>query len=764
MYYILNKELEAIAEITTLISINWEEEYLSESGGDFEIVLPASGYPEIGIDDIYIIYKSDSLKFGIVNHIEYIDNFTEDEELLQKIIIKGEMGESILKQRVLSFQLNKSGTLNEIVKNVINTHFTNPKDAARQVNLKYVEDSTFSDFISKSVTGCTVAELLVSLCSSKKYSYRINLNLEQKRFYMKLIRGEDKSSNVVFCKSDDNLKDFTYIKSKENFVSHVFVGGEGDGLERKIATVSNSNLTGLDRNEVFLDKKNMSSKDMDSTSYYNKLYEEGKAELSKYSVSEASSFDIFLNNYEYDSDFTLGDKVRIKNENLGIETITRILAVLISVDENGVESKQLTLGDIAEIELKEDETSIEKEEYTSEDRDENDNIIDTTWDTKVTQISTEYIKIYAKDENDFILSDHEFAGGFFKIADDVYVMNLKNNTEKKIKQIYYLFEENILKSEDEIHGRSFEELIDCMTHTVDSEGNHRYDCELYSYCNLTKIVTVGAPLVEEIDGYELINVANLTTIKCIDARAGILFKVDRDKTGKICDANFEVKSSYDNMYIQDGGREIIGGVEMDYVFCQSNLYYIYDAYKTQYENYKNNPMTYRFYFKDNPTGDCKVYARKISKDGRKSDMMDITNDTAITATDGMTINFYLYAPKNNGYPVLNISSTKPSGAQYCYIFDSTKYDIKNLDPYMNNYENYVKYTDDKYFGFTNYMEDFSIDCNIMVPYNRYVCAIRNSDDQVALQNLETLLSGNTYTAEQKVNIVCNYFPRVREML
>ena len=90
MYFIVNKSLEVVGEITTFSSINWEEEYLSQSGGDFEIVLPASDYSSLNIKEGFFIYKNNSKKFGLINYIEYIDNFTEDEKVEQLIKTKGE--------------------------------------------------------------------------------------------------------------------------------------------------------------------------------------------------------------------------------------------------------------------------------------------------------------------------------------------------------------------------------------------------------------------------------------------------------------------------------------------------------------------------------------------------------------------------------------------------------------------------------------------------------------------------------------------------
>lgn len=500
MYLILNKDLDIVAEITTFSSINWEEEYLSQSGGDFEIILPSSDYSYLNIEEGFIIYKTNSLKFGLVNYIEYTDTFTEDEEVQQLITLKGEMGESILKRRVISPQLNKTGTIDEIFKSVIGTHFTNPRDSKRRINLEYIE-SDYKNKVSKCITGCTVAQLFESICSSKEYSYRVFLDLENKKFYCKLIAGNNKSDSVIFSKNDDNLSSFTYVKSKENFISHIVVAGEGTGQDRTMVTISNSNLSGLDRIESYLDKNNVSSEGLDTKTYVDKLKEEGKTELNKYSSNEAIEFDILLNNYEVGVDFDLGDKVKIINENLGIETTTRVLAILYSTDENGIETIQLTLGNIEEIELEEDETTTEKEEDTT----------DTTNDKVVTSVNTQYIPIYAIDEEGNTLTNLEFPSGFFKITDNTFCMVIKNNTSKTISKIYYTCEENLLQSEDAIFINS-STAIDCYEgHSVDSDSKHFYNCNIREYDNLVKVVVFGDAYSEPTEEVSLIEITSSYT-------------------------------------------------------------------------------------------------------------------------------------------------------------------------------------------------------------------------------------------------------------
>lgn len=755
MYFIINKNIDIVGEITTYSSINWEEEYLSQTGGDFEITLPASDYYYLHIQEGFIIYKTDSKKFGLVNYIEYIDNFTEDEKVEQLIKIKGEMGESILKRRVISPQLNKSGTIDDIFKSVIDTHFTNPKDAKRKINLEYIPNVKYSNKVSKSITGCTVAELFESVCSSKEYSYNLYLDLENKKFYCKLINGNDKSDSVIFSKEDDNLSNFKYVRSQEKLKTHIIVAGEGDGDNRTMVTVSNLNCTGLNRIESYLDKDNMSSKDLTDESYKNKLIEEGKTELNKYSTSEGTEFDILLNNYVVGTDFDLGDKVKIINENLGIETTTRVLAILYNSDENGIETIQVTLGNISEIDLEEDETNSK----------DNENESDTTNDSKTNSINTEYIKINAIDEEGNTLSDLEFAGGFFKIADKVFVMSLKNNTNKIINKISYECETNLLLSENIINVSSIEKIYCYSTHTV-KDNIHTYDCYLSYYSNLTKIITVGEQYKEdEIPEEKFLHFAgDIETFLCEGLKNinGTLSIQGGEKKnyGSYMTCEYKIENNYENINIRNHTKEL------DYYSTDSTTYMIeYNGYLTALDDtYYNSLLSFiEETITYNISCEYDVYYKIIDKDKNVSKIKK-ANGT-ISCKNGEIIKVYIYTVSVDTLPdgerctvSLNTSKHLQFNSQY---IDSSNIDYA-YEPLVCSNGIYIKVPQDLGTNYKNYQVknvdkiNFEMNCGYMQT-NINTVYIINTCDTTECENI----IANSAGIEQ-VEGVINLYPKLDE--
>lgn len=756
MYFIVNKSLEVVGEITTFSSINWEEEYLSQSGGDFEIVLPASDYSSLNIKEGFFIYKNNSKKFGLINYIEYIDNFTEDEKVEQLIKIKGEMGESILKRRVIAPQLNKSGTLDSIFKSVINTHFTNPKDSKRKINLEYIPNTKYSTKVNKCVTGCTVAELFESICSSKEYSYRVYLDLNSKKFYCNIINGSDKSGSVIFSKEDDNLANFKYVRSQENLKTHIIVAGEGEGDDRTIVTVSNINYSGLNRIESYLDKDSLSSKDLTKASYKTKLIEEGKTELNKHSTSEGSEFDVFLNNYEVGTDFNLGDKVKIIDENLGIETTTRVLAVLYSSDENGVETIQVTLGNVTKIDIENDEKN---EDNNDEDKD------DTTNESKTTSDNSKYIKITAYDEDGKTLSDLEFSGGFFKMKDKVYLLVLKNNSNKIIDKISYKCTENLLKSENIIYI-NYNETINCFkTHSV-KNNIHSYSCYMSSYSNLTKIISVGDEYNNnKIDEKYLYYCGNIETFLCDDTRM-----ID----GRLTIENGNISEYYSHFsnpvsIATDEQCIYINIAKHNKEIQDYGLGYHYYGYISTLTDDNYNKLL--SFLKSTITYNIKcnydVYYKIVDKNKNVSKLKKMNNGI-ITCKNGEIIKVYIYTPEQNSLSNYSCQVTMTNNNQLQFLRGQTLDDDKENnythEPLMCENGIYLRSVEDNNVIHTNMKNVDKIDFTMKsghsnaisnaASYTVYIINKTNEDDYLNIIS--------SYFGSNQVSEVLKLYPKLDE--
>ena len=114
------------------------------------------------------------------------------------------------------------------------------------------------------------------------------------------------------------------------------VAGEGEGTARRTRAVGNTR--GLDRKELFVDARDLSSNDGEITDdEYNKsLDERGGEKLAEVKPIVKFEGEVLLDgNYVYKQDFNLGDVVTVENKKYGVFINTRIIEILESEDENG---------------------------------------------------------------------------------------------------------------------------------------------------------------------------------------------------------------------------------------------------------------------------------------------------------------------------------------------------------------------------------------------------------------------------------------------
>lgn len=477
MFIILDDKLNEVAEITSYYSILWNVEFLSQSGGDFEIQLPLQEYDYIKKN--YFIVNSEDNSIGIVNTIKKEDII--DDEIKQIITLKGEMGVSILKNRVLYPKVSKKGKMWVVIDELINENIVKPSHSNRKIsNFIYTFDSALNKITSINVKGKTLSEVIESILSGVEAGMKVIWHNNQFEFIT--MKGNDVSNKVVFCKEDNNIANFIHLTSNSNNFTHVIVEGKDDIY----TTATNQEKKGIFRKETYLDKTSESNKNISKEDYKTTLVDAGKNLLLEHQIEEAIEFDVFLNNYELEKDFCIGDLVTIKYDDLGFSKKVRVLSVLTSYDENGVMEQTLTLGNISPISL----DDLEEDETKDSEDSESTTKIDNT-----STLNTTYIPVYSKNNG-----IDKVVGGIIKLDKDTYLFNLTCNFvgDNDGDKIYYECDEDLLKNETNIYINTYGSLMTLKCPGTNDNGKWYYDIEgNYSYFSLSKIVTRGTKEIED---------------------------------------------------------------------------------------------------------------------------------------------------------------------------------------------------------------------------------------------------------------------------
>ncbi len=155
---------------------------------------------------------------------------------------------------------------------------------------------------------------------------------------------------VVFSFELSNLKRLEYEEDGSDYSTVAVVASEGTGTNRKIVEVGETEKTGYDRIELYVDARDLQSESSDGTTITQKELEELMNQRGLEKLEEHKTFISFDGSivdgnmqYEYGKDFYNGDYVSIIDKHLGKTFNLQIVSVTKSIS-NGVEYFDLTFG------------------------------------------------------------------------------------------------------------------------------------------------------------------------------------------------------------------------------------------------------------------------------------------------------------------------------------------------------------------------------------------------------------------------------------
>lgn len=330
---ILNKKYERVGELDDYSSLIWASRYYK--CGDFEVVVSIDEYHLNLLQSGFYVMREDDDYVGIIEDPEYLDN----EDQSQMMVIKGRFLSSILSRRIIAMQTQLYGTVSAGVLNLINDAIIYPVITERKIPNFMVVPTNFTERLEAQYTGKNLLTTIEDICESNSIGFKTKL--KNGIFQFQLYKGVDRSygqdvlPHVVFSDEYDNLISSNYKEVTSSKATNVLVAGEGEGMERKVLWVTKDNPSGLERYEVYQDKRNLSSNggDITEAEYMNQMKQEGLQNITN--VLTAFEGNVFFDNLEYRKDVNVGDIVTIENKKWGLYVNTRIIEVIESVNEAG---------------------------------------------------------------------------------------------------------------------------------------------------------------------------------------------------------------------------------------------------------------------------------------------------------------------------------------------------------------------------------------------------------------------------------------------
>lgn len=336
--YILNSEFERLGVIDYCASIIWTRRYYQ--AGDFELYIPVTPEALELIATGRLVQREDAPESLMV--VENIQ-LTTDAETGNFLTVTGRSVEQYIARRIVWSQTNLSGTIAEVIVQLLNDNIINPTAEARAIPGVTVGDvsAAATGTLKKQITGDNLLEAITGILNEYKLGFNLLYTDGSLAFniYQGTDRSFDQSENprVIFSPEFDNFLTSEYNSNAENYANVALVAGEGEGAARKTQEIGTE--TGADRIEIYVDARDVSSDTEGGTltpaEYNALLVSRGEEKLAEAPMVETYTGEVEPNtSFIFDTDYQLGDIVEIENE-FGTAAAARITEVIESWDENG---------------------------------------------------------------------------------------------------------------------------------------------------------------------------------------------------------------------------------------------------------------------------------------------------------------------------------------------------------------------------------------------------------------------------------------------
>lgn len=275
-----------------------------------------------------VMLGADRHKVGIIKHREI--ELSEEGKASETWLIRGWTLQGVTKQRITvppsgSAYDSITDVAETVMKHYIDAHIVNPTDTNRKIDiLTIATDQGRGQSISWQSRFKLLDEELAKISKATGFGWNIYLDFDLLKWVFEVYEGRDLTSGqttnppVIFSPDFDALKTQHYAESDLSYRNYAYVGGQGEDIDRMIAETGTA--TGLDRIEVFIDARDLST----ST----ELQERGNQKLSELDTEKLLEAQILTEGpFAYEQDWDLGDIVTIQNKDWGVTMDARIIEV-----------------------------------------------------------------------------------------------------------------------------------------------------------------------------------------------------------------------------------------------------------------------------------------------------------------------------------------------------------------------------------------------------------------------------------------------------
>lgn len=365
--WLLDTNFQQVAVVDEFDSLLWTDRY--REYGDFEIYCFPNDTVLTNSKINYYVRNLESEHMMIVEKRE-ITTSVEDGD---RLILSGRSLESILMRRVVWTQTTINGNFQNGIKQLLIDAFISPADAQRKVDNFVFEENDDPEItkltLDAQYTGDNLYDVIKSACESNDIGFKVVLN-DSNQFVFSLYKGKNRSykqtanAYVVFSPAFENIIDSSFSEDITDYKNVGLIGGDGEGPERKFASTGSG--IGIERRELFVDARDISSKNENNEAIAENEYKQLLIQRGEENLAEATSnreFDSEVDTtqmFMYGKDFWIGDRVQVSNQ-YGLSGTSLITEIIWSQDTSGISCYPTFVSDALDDEI-EDTPVIDPDE------------------------------------------------------------------------------------------------------------------------------------------------------------------------------------------------------------------------------------------------------------------------------------------------------------------------------------------------------------------------------------------------------------------
>lgn len=323
---ILNTNLQPDGEIDNYESLQFIRRW--QKPGEFELHININKAHTDKLVEDNLIMLGSKKKVGVIRHRE--NSFDEKGNASDELIVKGTTLQGLIGRRITVPPTGQgydraSGPAEAIIKQYVYNNCVAPSDPKRVINAL-----TVAPYQGRGKTTVwqtrfepleTVLQDISEFCD---VGWDITLDIPNFLMVFEVSEGRNLTAGqsilppVTFSTDFENVKNQHYVNSALNYKNVGYAGGQGEEEERLIQIVGDA--SGLTRVETFLDCSQAADAD--------ELVSLGEQKLAE--LKRVQTFEMGIsptNQFVYEKDWNLGDKVTLQSKKWGVTLDSRITEV-----------------------------------------------------------------------------------------------------------------------------------------------------------------------------------------------------------------------------------------------------------------------------------------------------------------------------------------------------------------------------------------------------------------------------------------------------